>query len=56
MRSYYERNKNLVFADKPYEDVAEFVMKQVYLLKFEAEYNSWRSRLRAGARKRYIGR
>ena len=56
MRSYYERNKNRVFADKPYEEVAELVMRQVYRLKFEAEYNSWRTQLRAGAQKRYIGR
>ena len=56
MRSYYDRNKNRVFADQPYEDVAAFVMKQVYLLKFEAAYNSWRSQLRASAQKRYIGR
>ncbi|MEE2827616.1 MAG: hypothetical protein VX498_00390 [Myxococcota bacterium] len=56
MRSYYDRNKNRVFADKPYEEVAEFVMRQVYRLKFEAEYNSWRTQLRAGAQKRYIGR
>jgi len=55
-RDYYERNKNRVFGDKPYLDVADFVSQQVYLLKFEAAYNSWKSRLRANARKRYIGR
>jgi len=55
-RMYYERNRDRVFGDKPYEGVAEFVAQQVYLLKFEAEYNSWRSRLRAEAEKRYIGR
>lgn len=55
-RTYYERNKNRVFGDRPYEEVSDFVAQQVYLLKFEAEYNSWRSRLRAGATKRYIGR
>ena len=55
-RDYYERNRNRVFGEKPYLDVAEFVSQQVYLLKFEAAYNSWKSKLRAGASKRYIGR
>jgi hypothetical protein len=55
-RLYYERNRDRVFGDKPYEGVADFVAQQVHLLKFEAEYNSWRSRLRAEAEKRYIGR
>ncbi|MEE2828609.1 MAG: hypothetical protein VX498_05445 [Myxococcota bacterium] len=55
-RAYYQRNKDRVFGGRPFEEVADFVAKQVYMLKFEAEYNSWRSRLRAAARKRYIGR
>jgi hypothetical protein len=55
-RDYYDRNRNRVFGDKPYLDVAEFVSQQVYLLKFDAAYNSWKSKLRAGASKRYIGR
>jgi hypothetical protein len=55
-RNYYERNKNRVFGDKPEAEVSDFIAQQVYLLKFEAEYNSWRSRLRASAQKRYIGR
>lgn len=55
-RNYYERNKNRVFGDKPESEVSDFIAGQVYLLKFEAEYNSWRSRLRASAQKRYIGR
>jgi hypothetical protein len=55
-RTYYDRNRDRVFGDKPYEDVADFVAQQVHLLKFEAEYNSWRSRLRAKTAKRYIGR
>ena len=55
-RSYYERNKDLVFGGKDFNEVADFVSQQVYLLKFEVEYNAWRSRLRARANKRYIGR
>jgi len=54
--SYYERNKDLVFGGKDFTEVADFVSRQVYLLKFEVEYNAWRSRLRARANKRYIGR
>jgi hypothetical protein len=53
-RAYYEQHRDDVFGGRPYEDVAAFVSRQVYLLRFEAEYNSWRSRLRAGAQKRYI--
>ncbi len=55
-RSYYERNKDLVFGGKDFTEVADLVSRQVYLLKFEVEYNAWRSRLRSRANKRYIGR
>jgi hypothetical protein len=55
-RSYYERNKDLVFGGKDFTEVADFVSQQLYLLKFEVEYNAWRSRLRSRANKRYIGR
>ena len=55
-RSYYERNKDPVFGGKEFLEVSDFVSRQVYLLKFEVEYNAWRSRLRARAPKRYIGR
>jgi len=55
-RSYYQRNKDQVFGGKEFVEVSDFVARQVYLLKFEVEYNAWRSRLRARASKRYIGR
>jgi len=54
--SYYKRNKDLVFGGRDFTEVADFVSRQVYLLKFEVEYNAWRSRLRARANKRYISR
>ena len=55
-RSYYQRNKDQVFGGKEFVEVSDFVSRQVYLLKFEVEYNAWRSRLRSRASKRYIGR
>jgi len=55
-RSYYQRNKDQVFGGKEFSEVSDFVSRQVYLLKFEVEYNAWRSRLRSRASKRYIGR
>ncbi|MBN94261.1 MAG: hypothetical protein CL928_09330 [Deltaproteobacteria bacterium] len=55
-RNYYEKNKNQVFGGRDLAEVSHFVTQQVYLLKFEAEYNAWRSRLRAGATKRYLVR
>jgi hypothetical protein len=55
-RSYYQRNKDQVFGGKEFVEVSDMVSRQVYLLKFEVEYNAWRSRLRARASKRYIGR
>jgi len=55
-RSYYEKNKNQVFGGRELAEVSHFVTQQVYLLKFEAEYNAWRARLRASATKRYLGR
>ncbi len=55
-QAYYEKNKSRVFGDKPFGEVSGYVTRQVYHLKFEAEYNSWRSKLRSAAEKRYIGR
>ena len=55
-RAYYERNRDQVFGGREFTEVADLVSRQVYLLKFEVEYNAWRSRLRARASKRYIGR
>ncbi len=55
-RAYYQRNKDQVFGGKEFVEVSDMVSRQVYLLKFEVEYNAWRSRLRARTSKRYIGR
>jgi hypothetical protein len=55
-QTYYERHKDDVFAGRPYGEVANQVARRVYALKFEAEYNSWRARLRSGASLRYVAR
>lgn len=55
-QAYYERHKDDVFAGRPYADVVDDVSRRVYALKFEAEYNSWRARLRSGAALRYVAR
>ncbi len=55
-RAYYERNKDPIYNGRPFEEVAPDVAQRVYALKFEDEYNSWRTALRGSARLRYIGR
>lgn len=55
-RAYYERHRDAIFAGRPYGEVAEQVSRRVYAVRFEAEYNSWRARLRSGASLRYVAR
>ncbi len=55
-RLYFEAHRDDVFAGRPYGEVAEEVSRRVYALRFEAEFNSWRARLRSGASVRYVAR
>lgn len=55
-RAYHERHRDDVFAGRPYGEVADEVSRRVYGVRFEAEYNSWRARLRSGASLRYVAR
>ncbi len=55
-RTYYERHRDDVFGGRPYGEVADQVSRRAYSLRFEAEFNSWRARLRSAASLRYVAR
>jgi hypothetical protein len=55
-RAYYELHKDDVYGGRPFEDVAADIAQRVFNLEFEAEYNTWRTAVRASATLRYIAR
>ena len=53
-RRYHDANVDRVFGGRSFEDVREDVARAVSAQKFDQAYQSWRKRVRAGARLRYL--
>ncbi len=53
-RRHFEEHGARMFPGREFEEVREAVARQVYEKKFDQAYQSWRKRLRASARLRYL--
>jgi hypothetical protein len=53
-RRYYDDHQEQLFAEQEFSDVRASIARQVYELTFDKAYQSWRKRLQAGTRLRYL--
>ncbi len=53
-RRFFEEHGERLFPGKSFEDARAGLTRHVYAKKFDQAYQSWRKRLRAGARLRYL--